>query len=290
MPELPEVETVRAGLAPALEGRTITRLQLNRADLRIPFPPELVTTLEGARITHLRRRAKYLLMQLDRPATAIIHLGMSGRMLLHPAAVNHFDTHDHVAMTLNDGQMLVFNDARRFGLWTLANAKHLNDHPLLAHLGPEPLEKGFTGEYLHQALAKRGAEIKPVLMDQKLVVGVGNIYASEALFGAKIHPQRAANSLSLAECVRLVACIQSVLRAAIVSGGSTLRDFVRSSGDIGYFQHHFAVYGRGSQPCTVCGTPIAQITQAARSSFFCPVCQPQNPSISTPKKRRPSGK
>lgn len=277
MPELPEVETVRAGLAPQLLGRRITRLQLMRPNLRIPFPGNLTESLEGAEILALERRAKYLLMHTNRAQTTIIHLGMSGKMLLHPAAINDYHAHDHVIMSLSDGQMLVFNDARRFGLWTLAETPQMAAHPLLAHLGPEPLDAAFDSAYLYAALQRRNGEIKPVIMDQKLVVGVGNIYASEALFMARIHPQRTANSLNKTECSRLVECIKTVLHAAIRSGGSTLRDYVRSSGEMGYFQHHFAVYGKAGRPCEHCQSPVTQITQTGRSSFFCPQCQPQKP-------------
>jgi formamidopyrimidine-DNA glycosylase len=277
MPELPEVETVRVGLAPKLMGRTIARVQLMRPNLRIPFPANLIESLEGAEIRTIERRAKYLLMHTNRAQTTIIHLGMSGKMLLHPAAINDYSKHDHVIMSLGDGQMLVFNDARRFGLWTLADTLQLDAHPLLAHLGPEPLADAFDGRYLYAALQQRSGDIKPVIMDQKLVVGVGNIYASEALYMARIHPQRTANSLSRTEANLLTDCIKTVLQAAIRSGGSTLRDYVRSSGEMGYFQHHFSVYGKAGRDCEQCSTPIAQIIQTGRSSFFCPQCQPQKP-------------
>ena len=282
MPELPEVETVRAGLAPELEGKRIARLELRRKNLRHPFPADLVKKTEGARILRLRRRAKYLLVDLDNGHSLLIHLGMSGKMLLHKAKPNAYDTHDHVVMTLTDGETLIFNDARRFGLWLVVETAKADQHPLLAHLGPEPLEADFDAAYLQSALSRRAGPIKPALMDQKLVVGVGNIYASEALFCAHIHPETPANKIKSNEFKIIVNCIQSVLQAAIASGGSTLRDFVRSSGDIGYFQHHFAVYGRAGLPCPRCTTLIEQKTQAGRSTFFCPKCQP--------KKRRAAGR
>ncbi len=273
MPELPEVETVRRGLEPHLLGQRITKIETMRADVRRPFPPHLAASLEGATVIRVGRRAKYLLLDTDRGQTTLVHLGMSGKLLLRPARPNALDKHDHLLMSLASGQVLVFNDARRFGLWELAETEHLDEHPLLSHLGPEPLSADFDADYLQAALAKRSGPLKPVLMDQALVVGVGNIYAAEALFRARLHPQLPAHTLGKLQVRILVPAIRQVLEEAIESGGSTLRDYVRSDGDAGYFQHHFAVYGRTGKPCTRCATPVEQIVQAGRSTFFCPNCQ-----------------
>ncbi len=284
MPELPEVETVRRGLEPRLLGQRVARVETMRANLRRAFPPDLAQALDGAKILSVGRRAKYLLLGTDRGRTALVHLGMSGKLLLRPDRPEILDKHDHLLLTLEDGRVLVFNDARRFGLWALAETAELAAHPLLRHLGPEPLSDDFTVDSLFSALQKRGGPVKPALMDQKLVVGVGNIYASEALFRAHIHPETPANSLKKNQLSLLVASIRAVLEAAIASGGSTLRDYVRSDGDVGYFQHNFAVYGRAGQPCQVCATPIDQITQAGRSSFFCSICQPRSRKKTTARK------
>lgn len=286
MPELPEVETVRRGLEPRLVGQRIVTIETMRPDLRRPFPPKLAKTLEGARIVHVRRRAKYLLIETDRGQTALVHLGMSGKMLFKDARPNEFDKHDHLLMVLENGHAVVFNDARRFGLWELAETKDLAEHPLLAHLGPEPLSKSFDAAYLHAALSKRGGPVKPALMDQALVVGVGNIYASEALFRAKIHPALPGKSLTAVQTKALAPAIKAVLEDAIHSGGSTLRNYVRSDGDVGHFQHHFSVYGRTGKPCPVCTTPIEQFTQAGRSTFFCSNCQPAKAKKPAPKKAK----
>ncbi len=272
MPELPEVETTRLSLLPGVEGKRITKVELRRGDLRVPFSPDFARRVSGCRVSAIRRRAKYLLFDLDSGETIIAHLGMSGSFRLAPAKGYKPRTHDHVLFTLEDGQLLAFHDPRRFGLMLLEKTKNLQKHNLLAHLGPEPLEKVFSPAYLKTALLKRKGPIKPTLMDQQLVVGVGNIYASESLFLAGIHPTTPAH-LVAGDSEAIIAAIRKSLRAALKSGGSTLRDFSGANGEAGYFQHHFNVYGRRGQPCVACGAEIEEITQAGRATFFCPHCQ-----------------
>lgn len=273
MPELPEVETVRRGLAPCMEGRRITSVEVRRRDLRVPIPRDFEKWLEGQKITHLTRRAKYLLAHLEDGTVLVVHLGMSGKLLYSAAYSNDRATHDHVILRFDDGGEVVFNDARRFGLMALVRDEGLETHKLFAGLGPEPLEREFFGAYLKSRCDEKSVAIKLLIMDQRVVVGVGNIYASEALFRAGIHPAKAAGKLTKPQCDALATAIKEVLKAAIVAGGSTLRDFVRSSGDAGYFQHQFQVYGREKEPCTACRSPIKRITQGGRSTFFCPKCQ-----------------
>jgi len=272
MPELPEVETVRCGLEQSILGAQIERVILNRKDLRIPFPPQFAKQLTGAKIVSVDRRAKYLLIHLDHDQVVIVHLGMSGKMLVMPAAAYQAKAHDHVLWYLRDGLLVVFHDPRRFGLMTLCPAAEIEQHPLLAHLGPEPLGNRFHAAYLAEQLSRRQSAIKLAIMDQHIVVGVGNIYACEALFMSGIDPRipakEAANQSEL-----LVRSIKKVLKAAIQSGGSTLRDYVRSSGDAGYFQHHFQVYGREGEGCFTCQSPIRRMVQGGRSTFFCDECQ-----------------
>ncbi len=270
MPELPEVETTLRGIAPHLTGQQVRHIVIRNPSLRWPIPQELPELLREQTIRQLQRRAKYLLIAFDH-GTLILHLGMSGslRILTSPTPA---DTHDHFDLLLQNGTVLRLRDPRRFGavLW------HEGDialHPLLAALGPEPLGRDFDGEHLYRATRTRSAAIKQVIMDSHLVVGVGNIYANEALFRAGIRPQLAAGKLSLARCRRLAQAIKDVLRAAIRKGGSTLRDFVHSDGSSGYFQQHYFVYGRTGEPCRQCGTPIKQLRQGQRSTFYCPHCQ-----------------
>jgi len=292
MPELPEVETVRRGLAPVLEGRRIVRAVQNRPDLRWPLPDRFAERLTGRRILSLGRRAKYLTVDLDgaEPETALIHLGMSGRLLLSglaedrtPGAQFHYAAavgeaarkHDHVVLDLEDGITLVYNDARRFGSMDLWPTATLPDHPSLASLGPEPLSNDFNGEALAAALAGRRTAIKAALLDQRRVAGLGNIYVCEALYRAGIDPTRPAASVTAAECARLTAIIRDVLTEAIEAGGSSLRDFHGAGGELGYFQHRFDVYDREGEICRAptCSTPIERIVQGGRSTFFCPRCQ-----------------
>ncbi len=272
MPELPEVETVRRGLEHALVGATIETVTLRRKDLRTAFPPNLVKSLTGRKIRSIERRAKYLLFYLDSGDVLIAHLGMTGRFLINLTEPKKFDKHDHLVMTLSDGRTLIFNDTRRFGLMTVTGADALSKHPLFARLGPEPLDEAFSTSYLKEKLLIRETAIKPALMDQHLVVGVGNIYASEALFDCKISPKRKARDVA-DKASAIIKSIHKVLDAAIASGGSSLRDFMNVDGNSGYFQHQFYVYGREGKPCHTCHTKIKMIRQGGRSTFFCPKCQ-----------------
>ena len=273
MPELPEVETVRRGLAAHLIKKQVTAVQMLRADLRVPLPPDLPEAITGRRLLRIDRRAKYLLLHFEGGKVLIAHLGMTGRMLLHKDGPSAFLKHDHVIIQWSDGHTLIFNDSRRFGLMLLTDEASLAEHPLLRLLGPEPLEDGLTGISLYKTLHASESPVKTVIMDQRKLVGVGNIYACEALFPAGISPARRAYKVTRKEAGKLAKTIPAVLEAAIASGGSTLRDYVRSSGDKGYFQHHFNVYGRQKKPCHRCGTPIQMLKQAGRSSFFCVHCQ-----------------
>lgn len=273
MPELPEVETVCRGLQASIAGRHIDELVVRRAHIRIPVPADLPQRVQGAQVTHVERRAKYILIHLGNGYTMIGHLGMSGRMMVFSKLPEVAHKHDHIHISLNDGQGVVFNDPRRFGLLTGCSTDEVAAHPLLVGLGPEPLGEAFNAGYLHGQLEKRKQAVKPVLMDQKLVVGVGNIYASEALYRTGIHPERSARELTKKQASLLVSAIRDVLCEAIASGGSTLRDYVDSAGASGYFQHRFDVYGRENEPCRNCAAPIARMTQAGRSTFWCVSCQ-----------------
>jgi formamidopyrimidine-DNA glycosylase len=270
MPELPEVETVRRGLALRMSGRRIVRAELRRPDLRRPFPPALAARLDGARIGALGRRGKYILIELDTDGLLLLHLGMSGRItaggaILPPAP------HDHVLLTLDDGTVIRFNDPRRFGLIDYVRRGEAAKHPLLAGLGPEPLEPEFDGAYLSWALAGKLTPIKAALLDQRVVAGLGNIYVCEALFRAGVSPRRRAASIGRGRSGRLATAIRSVLTEAIAAGGSSLRDYVQADGALGYFQHHWAVYGHEGDPCPGCdcGGSVRRIVQSGRSTFFC---------------------
>lgn len=278
MPELPEVETVRRGLQPHLEGRRIARLVLNRDGLRWKFPPDLVQTATGATVTGLRRRSKYVLLDLDREASILIHLGMSGRMLIEGAGVGDFHRdpsilprHDHVVFETDEGTRITLNDARRFGMVDLIRGSS----PLLDVLGPEPLEDDFTGTVLAAAFEGRRAPVKAALLDQGVVAGLGNIYVSESLHRAGIDPRRAAGRIGRARLDALVGHIRDVLSEAIAAGGSSLRDHRQATGELGYFQHSFRVYDREGAPCPRpgCTGTIHRIVQSGRSSFWCPSCQ-----------------
>jgi len=272
MPELPEVETVKRQLEAVLAGARIVRVTLRRKDLRVAFPKNFAKALTGKMIQRIDRRAKYLLFYLSGKVALIAHLGMTGRFSVLEKMPKQFTAHDHVVIELKDGRAVVYNDARRFGLMTVTETGKLNNHPIFKDLGPEPFSKDFNAAYLRKALEKRKGPIKPVLMDQKLVVGVGNIYASEALFLARINPELSAMRAAK-QAPELISAIHEVLGDAIRSGGSSLRDFVHVSGEAGYFQHHFNVYGRRGKPCFSCGIPLRSIQQAGRSSFYCPSCQ-----------------
>ena len=282
MPELPEVETVRRGLAPVIEGRRIARARVNRPDLRWPLPERMAERLEGARVTRLGRRSKYLLAELDTGETWITHLGMSGRMLVSGDPLGRFvhdhpapEKHDHVVIDLEDGARVTFNDPRRFGAMDLVATGELEAHRLLAGLGPEPLGNGFDEDYLVARLAGRRTPVKAALLDQRLVAGLGNIYVCEALFRAGISPMRRAARLSARRAAALVPAIRAVLADAIEAGGSSLRDYRQADGELGYFQHAFDVYGREGAPCRRpgCGGTVRRKVQSGRSSFYCATCQ-----------------
>ncbi|MGB8274246.1 MAG: bifunctional DNA-formamidopyrimidine glycosylase/DNA-(apurinic or apyrimidinic site) lyase [Alphaproteobacteria bacterium] len=279
MPELPEVETVRRALEARIAGRRIASATPRRADLRIEFPQHLAARIVGRRITGVSRRAKYLLIGLDGKTDGgdvlVAHLGMSGRILLHRQAPPP-GPHDHLILALEDGQTLYFNDARRFGLVALASAETVHRLPFLRGLGPEPLDEGFDRAALAAALAGRRTSIKAALLDQRVVAGLGNIYVCESLFRAGISPRRRAGALGPARIARLTAAIKDVLRDAIEAGGSTLRDHRQPTGDLGYFQHCFAVYDREGQACGACDCDarvtggVRRVVQGGRSTFYCP--------------------
>jgi formamidopyrimidine-DNA glycosylase len=290
MPELPEVETVRLGLVPALEGRILARVNVKRADLRIPVPENFAARLTGRRVLTLSRRAKYLLAHLDNGQTLIVHLGMSGRLTIHgpdaavkPGGFHHKTAddgsgdgkHDHVVFETDEGTRIVFTDHRRFGLMTIADTDALSSHALFAGLGPEPLDEPFTPAFLSAALNAKRTPIKSALLDQRVVAGLGNIYVCEALFRARISPKRLARSVAGERAKRLVPAIRKVLEAAIKAGGSSLRDYAKADGELGYFQHHFAVYDREDKPCPAkdCRGKIKRIVQSGRSTYYCPSCQ-----------------
>lgn len=282
MPELPEVETVRRGLAPVLEGRVIAAAEVRRPDLRWPFPPGMADRLTGRRVLRLGRRSKYILADLDSGETLIVHLGMSGRMLVAGAMLGEFHQdiaptlpHDHVVLTTDAGVRITFNDARRFGAMDLWPTDRLDAHWLLADLGPEPLGNGFHEEYLVARLKGRNTPVKAALLDQRVVAGLGNIYVAEALFRAGISPLRKAGRISEPRVRRLVPVIREVLSDAITAGGSSLRDYRQTDGELGYFQHTFRVYDREGAACVTpgCAGIVRRAVQSGRSSFWCPVCQ-----------------
>ncbi len=282
MPELPEVETVRRGLAPAIEGKRITRADIRRPDLRWPFPPNMRERLEGKRVDRLLRRSKYILADLSSGETLLIHLGMSGRILISGKAPGLFvrnhvaaNKHDHVVLEIEGGARVTFNDPRRFGAMDLIATEMADTHRFLINLGPEPLGNAFNDTFLRERLRTRTLPIKSALLDQKIVAGLGNIYVCEALHRARISPKRAAGHISARRIADLAQTIRDVLAEAIEAGGSSLRDHRQTNGELGYFQHNFRVYGREGQPClrTDCTGQIARITQSGRSSFYCPTCQ-----------------
>lgn len=270
MPELPEVETTRRGIEPHVLGVRIKEVIVRRRDLRQPVSKS-IAEIEGKKITAVHRRSKYLLLEVEAVGNLLVHLGMSGSLrVISPADV--WKTHDHVGITLANGKQLRFHDPRRFGLVLLLRGNPMA-HDLLKHLGPEPLEDGFTAKHLQDACAKRSAAIKLVIMDAKVVVGVGNIYASEALFRAGILPRIKANRVSKPRLAKLAQAIREVLGDAIAEGGTTLRDFLHSDGEPGYFRQKLYVYERKGEPCRVCGTPIRHAVLGQRSTYWCPKCQ-----------------
>jgi len=270
MPELPEVETTVRGLARILDGARLARVELRREGLRRPFPADLVQVLTGAEVTGLGRRAKYGLIHTSRGQTMVFHLGMSGRWRIEPEELG---THDHLVLETGTGQRLALCDPRRFGSVDLVASDSLHLWPQFAALGPEPLEDGLSPAYLKAALAGRSASIKLMLLDQRIVAGLGNIYVCEALFRAGIDPRKAAGKVGGTALARLVPAIKDVIAEAIAAGGSTLRDYAQPDGELGYFSKQFDVYDREGQACVRCPGTIARIAQGGRSTWFCPRCQ-----------------
>lgn len=282
MPELPEVETVRVGLEPTMTGQVISRTEVNRPDLRWPFPERMAERLRDVRVEALRRRSKYILADLSSDETLLIHLGMSGRILISGDPLGQFhhehpapEKHDHVVFHMASGARVTFNDPRRFGAMDLIPFEALAAHKLLRDIGPEPLGNAFNEDYLADRLKSRKTPVKSALLDQKLVAGLGNIYVCEALYRAGISPARRSDRIARERVKSLVPHIRDVLREAIAAGGSSLRDYRTAGGELGYFQHGFRVYGREGEPCKTpdCTSKIRRIVQSGRSSFYCPTCQ-----------------
>jgi formamidopyrimidine-DNA glycosylase len=284
MPELPEVETIRQGLIRCMVGHRLAKVDQRRADLRFPLPKDFARRVTGRTVTSIDRRAKYLLLHLDDGMVLMIHLGMSGRIVVGKEGagktVGEFhratggrDVHDHVVFTTDQGYTVTFNDPRRFGMMDLVSNNALHEHKLLKALGPEPLDDAFDAKTLAGRLKGKRTPIKAAILDQNLVVGVGNIYACEALFRAGISPRRLAGTVQGERAERLVKAIKGVLHDAIKAGGSSLRDYVKADGELGYFQHHFQVYDREDQPCPKCKQTIKRAVQGGRSTFYCAKCQ-----------------
>ena len=278
MPELPEVETVRRALAPVLENHYVAAAFVGREDLRWPLPKNLAGRLLGRQFTSVDRRGKYVLMHLDQQDILLLHLGMSGSIRIYNT-LPHLGKHDHIMLMMANGpntaatDHVVLNDPRRFGCVDLFPAAHQGTHKLLRHMGPEPLSNTFSASHLQAVFKGRQGPVKNALLNQQLIAGIGNIYASEALFHAGISPRRKAATIKGRRAERLAEAVVKTLRLAIDDGGTSLRDHVQPGGEIGYFVQRLAVYGRGGQPCQVCRTPIKVILQSGRSSFYCPRCQ-----------------
>jgi formamidopyrimidine-DNA glycosylase len=285
MPELPEVETVRRGLAPAMEGWRILRAETRRPDLRFPFPPNFAGRVSGARLTALGRRAKYLVGELSTGEALIMHLGMTGRFTIaekrkenaRPGDFHHATgvdpAHDHVVFELQGGSTVTFNDPRRFGSMDLWPLGELDTYPAFEGLGPEPISNAFSGAYLREAFRGKKAPVKAALLDQRVVAGLGNIYVSEALFRAGISPRRLAGAIGPDRLERLAGEVRKVIDEAIVAGGSSISDFAGTGGELGYFQHRFQVYDREGEACVACSRPVKRIVQSGRSTFYCSQCQ-----------------
>jgi formamidopyrimidine-DNA glycosylase len=290
MPELPEVETVRMGLKPVLEGRKFTNVKTRRGDLRVPFPPRFEARLKGRTVERLRRRAKYIVADLDSGESFVIHLGMSGRMTVYASGAGRkigtyvhdageagagHGKHDHVVLETDAPAMIVFTDHRRFGLMTLLETDTLDSDPLFDGLGPEPLSAEFDVAFLKEALKGKKTPIKSALLDQRVIAGLGNIYVCEALYRAGVSPKRLAKNVKPESFAPLVKAIKSVLSDAIEAGGSSLRDHKQVDGELGNFQHRFAVYDREGEPCKKkgCKGTVKRIVQSGRSTFYCPACQ-----------------
>ncbi|HYF22115.1 MAG TPA: bifunctional DNA-formamidopyrimidine glycosylase/DNA-(apurinic or apyrimidinic site) lyase [Caulobacteraceae bacterium] len=282
MPELPEVETVRRGLQPALEGARLARVEQRRPDLRFPLPERFAERLTGAVIERLDRRAKYLLARLDTGETWVTHLGMTGRFTIDQAAPGRFEhaaptsgAHEHLVFKTDAGARVGYADARRFGYMGLVATEGLDDHPWFSGIGPEPLGNGFHAARLAEAFAGKSQSVKATLLDQRVVAGLGNIYVCEALHRSRISPLTAAGRIAAPRLERLATAVREVLIEAIEAGGSTLRDFANAEGGLGYFQHRFRAYGREGEPCVTpdCRGVVRRIVQSGRSTFYCPVCQ-----------------
>ncbi|MFC3052217.1 bifunctional DNA-formamidopyrimidine glycosylase/DNA-(apurinic or apyrimidinic site) lyase [Kordiimonas pumila] len=276
MPELPEVETVRRGLLPVLEGATIRTAVARRANLRFPIPNDFTKRLEGNRITGLRRRSKYILIDCEDRLVVIVHLGMSGRVTIYKGTEpDTIGKHDHISLITENGDHILYTDPRRFGLWTFTTADAVETHPLLINIGPEPLGNSFNSNVLKTAFSGKKSPIKAALLDQRSVAGLGNIYVCEALWRAGIHPEKQAGHLTSAEIEALVPIIRDVLTKAIEAGGSSLKDYTQANGELGYFQHSFQAYDREGTKCYKegCGGTIMRIIQSNRSTFYCPTCQ-----------------
>ncbi|MFO0989130.1 MAG: bifunctional DNA-formamidopyrimidine glycosylase/DNA-(apurinic or apyrimidinic site) lyase [Alphaproteobacteria bacterium] len=281
MPELPEVETVRRGLLPVMKGRRIARVEARRPDLRVPIPRDLKARLEGRRVAEIGRRAKYLLIELESGDVCVVHLGMSGRLFIEKDDARPIDAHDHITLTMDNGARITLNDPRRFGLVALMAKAEMAKHKLFAAVGPEPLAEAFDGRALEAAFRGRKTSLKAALLDQRLVAGLGNIYVCEALFHAGLSPKRRAGTVRGETAAALAAAIKRVLNEAIASGGSSLRDYIQPSGELGYFQHRWAVYDKEGKPCPGCdcgadakvnvkGRGVRRFVQGGRSTFYCP--------------------
>lgn len=280
MPELPEVETVRRGLTPVMEGRTLLRVEVRRPDLRFPFPPHFADRLTGNQVTRLGRQAKFLTAELSSGETLVMHLGMSGRFTINGGLTGDFahDTggdpkHDHTVFHIEGGVTVTYNDPRRFGFMELWPTASFEDYPRLKTLGPEPLSNRFNAAYLNATLAGKQAPIKAALLDQSVIAGLGNIYVCEALFRAGISPKRKSATIPGARAERLAPAINAVIAEAIEAGGSSISDFANTNGSLGYFQHGFDVYDREAEPCKSCKQPIKRLAQSGRSTFYCSSCQ-----------------
>ena len=274
MPELPEVETVVRGLRPRLEGRRLVRVQQRRPDLRFPLPERFGERLTGRLVRAVTRRAKYILVHLDGDEILLAHLGMSGRMTLGDArAATPLEPHDHIVFETDAGDEVRFNDARRFGMMDLVPEAELEAHRLMRDLGPEPLSNAFNGPALAERLRGKRTPIKAALLDQRVVAGLGNIYVCESLYFAGLSPRRQAYTVQGNRAERLARCVREVLDRAVAAGGSSLRDYVQADGELGYFQHEWAVYDREDEPCLACGGPIRRLVQSGRSTFYCAKCQ-----------------
>jgi formamidopyrimidine-DNA glycosylase len=280
MPELPEVETVRRGLAPVMEGQRFASVSQNRADLRFPFPERFVERLTGKTLVRLGRRAKFLTAELSSGEVLVMHLGMTGRFTVEAAQLGEFHhttgtdpAHDHVVFRMEDGTRVTYNDPRRFGFMELWPAQQFEAYPRLMAMGPEPLSNHFSAAYLDAALKDKKTPIKSALLDQSVIAGLGNIYVCEALWRAKVSPKRLSKSVPGQRAARLAPAINDVIAEAIEAGGSSISDFANASGELGYFQHRFAVYDREGEACRSCGDTIRRLVQSGRSTFYCPSCQ-----------------